>query len=687
MTAAHRLDWIVLAFALCACSSPVAASAGSDASPVDAAGSADDGGGDTGNDVTFANADTAFACTGSERACFNDTVAKVCVDGGWQLAEKCADGSLCKDGACAVPASCTPGDIKGCSGPATETICTSDGAAWVDHKCPGKQQCVQGKCRDVVCTPKSPACTGAATYHLCKDDGSGWGDTVDCKSGAMCVGGTCLSLCETNLKFSNNVGCEYWSVDLNNDPSKNPGAPNQPTPEFFPHSVVVANPGKFDATLTFTVHASCGAGGPCQTGPLTCNAKPDSVCAVPATPYALSIADAVVKAGQSKEFKMPVMNVAGSGITPKGIHVQSDQPVVAFQFNPFNSENATSNDGSLLLPQNTLGNEYYGVSLGSRPAMLGFPANNGYLTVVATVPGATQVTVTPSCPVTANPALGVPQDGTKPAVLQTGATYTFTLQQFDVLNLESAPGGPGGGKTDLTGTHILADHPIAVFAGHQATGIADDFKKGDENWDTCCTEHLEEQLMPLQAWSTQAWCVKSKPRGYDVDHWVVVAGQDGVALTTQPAIAGIDGVILKKAGDSVHIQSGESFMLQASGKVEVVQFLVSQGQTQQKTGDPSMLVVPPAKQYRDEYLVQTADGYSNNWLTVVRPKGAGVQLDGLPMQNGAFADFGDGSWEFGYFQVSKGTHTLKGDKPFGLMVYGYGNVTAYGYPGGMNLGQ
>lgn len=50
-----------------------------------------------------------------------------------------------------------------------------------------------------------------------------------------------------------------------------------------------------------------------------------------------------------------------------------------------------------------------------------------------------------------------------------------------------------------------------------------------------------------------------------------------------------------------------------------------------------------------------------------------------------FQAFGDGTWEYAWHMVQKGTHSFAAAQAFGLMAYGYGNVTAYGYPGGMNL--
>lgn len=638
-----------------------------DALPVDATAS-------SGSDIA-ADSDP-FHCTDGQIACHNAGLTKVCVDGGWKAAQKCPTDTFCLDGVCAKAGSCAPGASLGCDGLTNEVVCTADGKATFTKKCPGSQQCAAGKCRDVTCTPYIPECTGKSTFHTCLPDGSGWDGGSDCKSGAYCLGGKCVSLCETNLKIASNVGCEYWSVDLDNDPSKPPlgGNPDGLTPEMVPHSVVISNPGIFDANLTFTVQASCADGAVCQPSKTTCTVK-SSVCATPVGAYPLGFADTIVPAGQTREFKMPVMNVDGSSLSRKAIHVQSTQPVVAFQFNPFDAEGAFSNDGSLLLPQNTLGKLYFGIALGSSPDIPQFPSlsQHGYVTVVAASAGTTTVQVTPTADTIANPKAAF-------AALKAGQTATFTLQPYDVLNLESA-----AGKTDLTGTRIQADKPVAVFAGHENTDVTDELKKGDENFDTCCTEHLEEQLMPVETWGTSAACVKSKSRGYDRDLWIVVAGEANVTLHTEPKLPELEGKTLAKPGDVLRVQTDESFQLTATGKIEVVQFLVGQGQTTEKIGDPSMMLVPPQKQYRTDYVIQTAAGFTKNWLTVVRQAGVPVQLDGQAIPAGLFQALGDGTWEYAYSPVKTGTHHLESAQAFGLMAYGYGSVTAYGYPGGMNL--
>jgi hypothetical protein len=272
---------------------------------------------------------------------------------------------------------------------------------------------------------------------------------------------------------------------------------------------------------------------------------------------------------------------------------------------------------------------------------------------------------------------------------------------------------PGSGPQalpNLTGSKIDADKPVAVFSGHQVAEVEDDFRFGQSGsgdqytWDTCCTEHMEEQLMPVEFWGKQAFCVKSKPRGEEVDEYVVVAGEDNVVLTTNPPSVAtylstkeLNGVTLM-AGQRARVQTDQSFMLTATGKIQVTQLLVSAGQTGPKTngagatlGDASMAIIPSSSQYRAEYTVQTPGGFTANYVTVVRPSGLAIELDGVQVNSG-FQAFGDGSWEFAYLKLSPGTHTIQSvttpgtpGTPFGLMVYGYGGVTAYSYPGGMTL--
>lgn len=662
-----RISWICLTLLAACASPPTAQSSESDAnhSDVDAKTISD-------SKVLTDLADSDAGCSDGTRACAGTGEALVCHGGAWQ-SQLCGAGAVCQEGVCVTPGDCAAGAILGCDGFSVEIRCSADGKSSFTKPCPDKQLCAAGQCRTVACTPNIVTCDGPASFKTCSADGQNVGSSTTCPSGKQCVGGKCLNLCESGSKIGTNVGCEYWSVDLDNypDPTSAFSTPGGKTPDMIAHSIVIANPGSLDANLTFTVDVTCANGAPCQLGAACTDTL---ACATPATaPYDLAIPQPLVKPGETREFKMPVMNAAGTSALPKGIHVKSDQPIVAWQFNPFDAEGAASNDGSLLLPQNVLGKTYFPVTRPTSKPLLfpGLPPQAGYVTIVAVMPGVTTVTVTPSCLLSPSIAGNVPP-------MPKGQPTQMQLTQYTVLNLQAKEADSIA--NDLTGTFVQADKPIAVFGGHQ-----EDYESySGSGGNTCCAEHIEEQFMPLEQWGKRINCVKTKPRANEPDHWIFVAGDNNVKLTTVPQITGVDGVVLQKRGDHLEVSTTDSFMLSATGKVQATQILVGQGAAG-KIGDPSMQIVPSPQHYRTDYGILTAKGYTDNYATVVRPAGAEVTLDGKAIDASEFTAFGDNSYEFAYVDFATGQHTFASTAAFGLQVYGYGSSTAYSYPGGMNL--
>ena len=650
------LALIVALLAATACSQSPTGSSGSGADGLQSFGDGlvnGDGGGDGTEgteDADAADLPDGALCIDGDKGCLGASAVKWCVDGKWDLLDKCQGGKVCKDGACAVLADCKPGAIEGCYGYTSMNVCTDDGKGYKPVDCAEGELCVaDGECKVVDCVPGTKECASQSTVRECKADGSGWQDAQDCKSGAYCLGGTCVSLCEANSKVASNVGCDYWTVDLDNADDGLLGLSNNPM--HVPHSVVVSNPGIYDAELTFFVQP----------------------------PWQIVVPNNVVPAGKSVEIKMPVMNVDGNSISQKGIYFKSTQPVVAYQFNPFNADKAYSNDGSLLLPQNALGKEYFAVSLGSRPdiafpGMPSMPSQNGYFTVVAAMPGETTVTVTMSGTgyVKQNPITKLP--------IGNGQSASFKLQQYDVLNLEASSSLTKIG--DLTGSHIVATKAIAVFGGHEEAVLG--WSNGGE--ESCCAEHVEEQLLPVNAWGSTYVAPKTKPRGNEPDLWLVMASLPGTVLKTTPSIPGLDGKTLSSPGQWVQVEADESFVIEANGPIQIAQFIVSQGQTTDFIGDPTMIVHSPINQMRKDYFILTPIGYTHNWASVVRPKGVAVTLDGTKVPDTDFQAVGSGDWELAYVAVNPGVHRFEStETAFGLTLYGYGPETAYGYPGGMNL--
>lgn len=413
---------------------------------------------------------------------------------------------------------------------------------------------------------------------------------------------------------ASNSGTEFWAVDLDNIESGTGGT----------FAIVVSNTGAVDANVTIETVAG-------------------------------QVASAVVASGGLKTFGLARNMVNGTVQRTGGVYrVRSDQAIVAYQFNPL--ENLFTNDASLLLPTATLGNDYFVMSR-QHIASYGL---RGSLSVVATEPD-TEVTVQ----VTGQTLGGVGIPAT-PA----GGTITRTLQQFEVLNIET-----DGASSDLTGSRVTASKKVAVFGGSECSFIPDGYFACD---------HLEEQMFPVTTLGKTFDFCRSQPRGSEPDYVRVLATEDQTTITTDPAIAGTPATL--NAGQFVELNVPADVEIDGDKPLLIGQYLVSQ-QFGANTGDPSMILAVPSEQFRTDYIFLTPNTFAFDWVTVTAPTGATVTLDGTAIPSAAFTALGDSGFSCARVAVSDGAHRISGDQKFGIAVYGYDQYASYGYTGGLELAE
>jgi hypothetical protein len=553
------------------------------------------------------------------------------------------------------PEGCTPGDKLGCASDTAELVCDAAGVEYRPKECSGGQRCLNSACTSMICIPGTLSCANPESTQRCNAAGTGYEAPVACEEGSVCSQDSCKSVCELGKYRSSYIGCEYWSLDLDQhpDPTVNP------RPNTIPHSVVISNPNMVPVTVSFTVQ---------QPG------------------ISVMVPDPVVPAQSTRAFTMPQLDVDATSISRHSIRIVASQPVVAHQFNPLNNVGAYSNDGTLLLPAPMLGDDYYVVNWPTQylPNIggLNVPSQHSYAAILATEPGETFINVTS----TAQIAGGTDADtGQAINPLPPGATRTFKLTYGQVLNLQAFEAKLAGGKNDLTGTHIKANKPVAVFAGHEAAVIGEPGNNPDgSERGSCCADHIEHQLLPLQSWDSTYIAALSPGRGVKKDHWRVVAGEDGITLTTDPPQPGANNVTLNK-GQFVTFFSDKSFEIKATGKIQVAQFLVSQEQTSEGVGDPSLVISVPTARYRKDYVLLTPSGYTRNYVTVTRPAGAPIKLNGQLIPDATFSPVGSGVWEVGSVEVQPGVQSLDSTQAFGIAAYGFANAVSYSFIGGLDL--
>jgi hypothetical protein len=332
-----------------------------------------------------------------------------------------------------------------------------------------------------------------------------------------------------------------------------------------------------------------------------------------------------------------------------------------------------SGDAFLALPTKALGNDYillsYPSTAKAQPAGTDdsdFPAE---FCVVAAEDG-TRVTIVPSTELH-----GRTEGRFQP--------FTITLNRGEIY-LGMALGDSGVGR-DISGTTIQASRPVAVFAGAWRTNIPWYQASG--------RDHLVEQMIPTANWQTDALVTPFFQLGKTIrDSNIVriIASSDGETTVMSDGHA---RAVLRK-GEVVEIPLDRAQHITATGPILVAQFHHStmvdslQRLPNDSVGDPTMLVAPSPAQFDTAYVFQSLAtvNYTRHFINVIVKEGSEgeVELDGV-VPGEDFNPIGSSGYSFAQIEVSPGSHAIRSSTPFGLIVYGYGVYTAYGYPGGLVL--
>ncbi len=571
----------------------------------------------------------------------------------------CPAGLVCQDGKCIDPTSdqggqgsgtlCTPGH-KQCLDKNTVKMCDTNGKKYIEYACNQGSTCDNGQCKQYTCTPGATKCLNDYTLQECNQEGSAFVNK-DCRnlgSGYFCQLNQCANLCATAAARKNYMGCEYVSIDLDNDNNDTQPSSTVTKPAAqHDHAVVISNTHQ---TRVANVQVFDN-----ETGK--------------------QIANKPVAPSKVATFKLPRKDVEGSNISKKSYTIKSDIPVIAYQFNPLDNVEVYSNDASLLMPTTSAGDTY--VTLNWPSYKKGTEERPGFVTIVAVAEGETEITALVKATVKAGN--GVP-------IIQAGKSQNFVLDRWAVLNLET-----GTDAGDLSGSIIKANKPVVVFSGNECTNIPKT---------TCCCDHLEQQMFPLNTLGKAYIAAKSKVRGkagfVEPDLWRIIATEDQtkVELTPTPKEAPAGSKVLK-AGEVWEFLATTSFMVNADKPIMVGQFLVGDwyggqpllGQKKIEGGDPTYMLAVPVEQFRPDYVFLTPSNYKDDYISIIAPQGAQVMLDGKVVQPSQFKGVGPTKYSVAHIKVMDGTHSIKSNVPVGLQVYGYDSDVSYGFAGGLDLKQ
>ena len=572
----------------------------------------------------------------------------------------------------------------------------------------------------VVCRPGEVGCFNGDAA-VCRADGSGWdvSEVCDLSAGFACQDGACQNLCEVATRTRSYQGCEFFAVDLDN---ASLGAGRDASAQQY--AVVVSNAGTVATEVVITQNDAAPGAPVAET-------EVDRQTVLPGDLEVFLLPQREVDGRTARGLMAGISEGSHTALTSAAYRVKSTLPIVAYQFNPLDNVGVFSNDASLLIPTSGVDGHYTVVGWPQTIANSTNPETDfdpsvtdedlrAFLTIVGTQEG---TTVSVDLGAQSIQVVGL----TPGTYLGGGEVVHVTLGPYDVLNLETQ-----AFNADFTGSIVDADKPVIVYVGSEASDAP---RFGTLATRQCCADHLEEQLAPDSTLGTD-FVIGRAPRRTNAlnaaflnpladsvaevnePEWVrIVAVSDTTTIRT--TLPPPNDVVVVYPREDVILRADQDFQMTADRPVAVLQAISSQEATgipnYYPGGDPSIIIVPPIAQWRQDYVLLTPDQYAFDFLTIMAPAAARIMLDGSPLPPECTASPGDGvvrragdppptylvyRCQLSYPDViglpnvrvedgeqNDGVHTLVSDLPVAVVVTGFDAFVSYAYAAGMNLSR
>jgi hypothetical protein len=102
-------------------------------------------------------------------------------------------------------------------------------------------------------------------------------------------------------------------------------------------------------------------------------------------------------------------------------------------------------------------------------------------------------------------------------------------------------------------------------------------------------------------------------------------------------------------------------------------------------GDPSIFLVPPVRQARQDYVFVTPATYHSDFVTITFAEGTNITLDGQPLVLSNALPIRGATQKYIHVELDDGSHKIEGSAPFSIMVMAYDDFVSYAFVGGLNL--
>lgn len=366
----------------------------------------------------------------------------------------------------------------------------------------------------------------------------------------------------------------------------------------------------------------------------------------------------------------------------KGIWVRTTSSSQSMTASAMNYEEHTA-DAFLALPKGPVLQEYQYIinsMLWNNRSGDNFPS----LVLLVGTEDNTAVTITPTEYVT------VPYDlrdiNDPRTIIHPGQSYTVTLNKMQTYQIENS--------LDLTGTQVVSNKPLSVFAGHECADVPEGV--------TAC-DHLFEQVPSTSTWGRFFFLVSSDSVYRTSPEWYRIVSSKQSTTVTITCYSLEDSLHSFTYHTYIAVVGGfEQFQVERdiycyveSDKPVLVMQYAYGGSANNGLGDPMMMMILPTEQYVTNTTIQFWSYYyfvNNITVTVLQQDyPSNVLLDGNTLTYDWKEIYCSEEELCGYtlrLPVSSGSHSIRhlnSSVPVSVYVYGFEYYQGYGYPAALSL--
>jgi hypothetical protein len=525
-------------------------------------------------------------------------------------------------------------------------------------------------------------------------DGKGATITT-CPADQGCSEGACIDACAAAAASHGSLGCDFYV----------------PTPPSYPFAgppcfaVFLANAWPSAAKITVEYDGASHDVG--TFGRVPVNGKPEKdwpavdAAGLPGDEVAVLFLSGdpnavFTETGESMKCPVPTAvgaatSLAGSGLG-HAFHIRTTRPVNAYDILPYGGAHSHFPGATLLMPTSAWEKNYVVIA----PPKGTFDPPGPLWGMIVGAEDGTTVDVLPS--------VALPAVAGAPAT-PAGAKATYTIDAGQMLEWQLP-----NGTTDLSGTVLASDKPIAVFAGNRLLRLQPKVEPGGEE------AHAE--VPPVSALGSEyvaaPWATRRKDLADESIPYRLVGAVDGTTLTFDPPVAGapatldratvadfaVTGPFRVTSQDADHPFAFAQLMPTAN---------VDGGSRPGATapsyppmlGDEEFVIVQPPPEFLSYYVFFTDPTYPTTNLVITRAKGPGgfadVEIPCLGKVGGWQSVGAKGDYEVTNVDLVRagvpvgscqnGRQTAKSAAPFGLVVWGEDSYSSYAYPAGGNAAK